>query len=181
VLRVGIFRGLAEMGPDAKAAVPALLAILREPREGDLRSEAAKALGEIGAGDKTVLAALTEALKDSGTAPGAFRGLVLLGEPPVPILLDVFRKKDDPLRANSVAAAEALGEIGAPAVPALIEALQEKDLGLRIVVCNALGRLGPQAKAAVPALTELFKKGDLPSGITLNRIDPEAAKKAGFR
>jgi HEAT repeat protein len=186
-LRLGCIRGLAEIGPDAKDAIPVLADILLkdDSGRGELLVEAGKALGEIGPSDKKVLNALNEALGNERTLPGGVRGLVLVGAPAIPLLADIVRKKDHPLRINSVAAANALGEIGPPAVPALIECLKDKDLGLRIVVCNALGQIGPQAKGAVPALLEVFKAGEntaaLAAGAAAMRIDPEAAKKAGVK
>ncbi len=180
---VGLIRALAEIGPEAKEAVPLLLEILRR-KKGDRTSwpnEAAKALGEIAAGDKKVLAALTETLKDEFTVVEALRGLVLLGPSSVPTLLDALRNKDYPYRNYVV---DSLGELGKAALPALIEAIKDNDLTVRVDVINTLGRMGADAKPAVQALIDISKK-DTTSFFAVNgalkQIDPEAWKKAGFK
>jgi HEAT repeat protein len=192
-LKTACIRGLAQIGPEAKAAVPLLVGILKDPKEHrDLRSEAAKALGEIGAGDKRVTEALVKAVKEPGVNSAACRGLTLLGPPAIPVLLGLFQNKDNwdgdrggvlSVSARSSLAADALGDMGKQAVPALLEALKDTDKVKRLSVIQALGRIGPPAKNAVPALLELIKLSNvsLEAGIALQRIDPEAAKNAGVK
>ncbi len=183
LIRQHVIRALAEIGPEARAALPTLIAIFHGKADGN-PDEAVKAMAEIGGGNKEVLAVLTAALKEDGRADAAIRSLVILGSSSVPILEEILRNKDK-LRVNSTAAANALGAIGKPGVPALIEALKDTDPGMRIVVCNALGRMGPEAKDAAPALLKLFESqnvnGFLVAGAALMRIDPAAAKKAGVK
>jgi HEAT repeat protein len=190
-VQAGCLRGLAEIGPEAKTALPTVLAILRGPRTSrELRREAAKALAEIAPDDKAVIAALAEAVKGPADDDG-LRGLVLVGPPAIPVLLDMFHNKDGwkggdlegvGISSRSRMAAESLGEIGPAAVPALVEALRDKDAQKRNAVVRALGRIGPPARAAVPVLLEVIKSdGPIPAGMALKRIDSEAANKAGVR
>ena len=55
---------LWQMGPMAKPAIPALVRALKEDEDGMVRSYAAEALRNVGKGNSTVAAALTEALGD---------------------------------------------------------------------------------------------------------------------
>ena len=140
-------KGLAEMGPEAKDAAPALLAALKNDKDLFVRRFAAKALGEVEA---------------------AVTALGKMGEPAVPPLIDALKNKSadpkkpkkGPAATDSTAfvrtkAAEALGNMGPKAksaVPALIDAL--KDPNVRTEAAIALGNIGPDAKSAVSALQD---------------------------
>jgi HEAT repeat protein len=58
---------LLQMGPIAKPAIPALVLTLKEDENANVRTWAAAALSNLGKGDKTATAALTEALKDKAS------------------------------------------------------------------------------------------------------------------
>ena len=81
------------------------------------------------------------------------------------------------------AAAIVLIGLGSKAVPALKDALNNKSGLTRYWAINALGEIGPQAKDAVPALIEQLKDDNeqrrTSAGFALEKIDPDAAKKAG--
>lgn len=96
---------LARIGPDAKAAVPALTEALKN-RDPDLREEAAKALGHIGPDAKTAVPVLIRALKD----------------------------KVDGVRRDAVVALGCIGPDAKAAVPELAEALKDEDgcMGRRV-------------------------------------------------
>jgi WD40 repeat protein len=85
-----------------------------------------------------------------------------------------------------VQALVAMGKEAKPAVPALVAAFRNKDLDEFIweKCALALGNVGSEAKEAVPALLDALKAKSKGlrgmAGRTLARIDPEAAKKAGF-
>ncbi len=118
---------LGNIGPAARAAVPALVRVLTREHDGDdvLRGAAAYALGEIG--------------------PSA-------GEA-VPALLDLMREKEAALR---VAAPYALGRVGPaakPAVAPLLHGLKDGDPWFRVRCAEALWRIDRRADAAVPVLT----------------------------
>ena len=114
---------LANLGPDAKEAIPALTAALKGDKEAKVRAYAAFALKKMGAEAKEAVPALTDALKD----------------------------KDEEVRSVAADALGQLGADAKSAVPALAEALKDPDSGPH--AAQALGRIGPDAKDALPALT----------------------------
>jgi HEAT repeat protein len=123
-----------------------------------VRREAAFALGEIGMGAKGAVPALGGALKDP----------------------DVRVRRS---------AADALGEIGVAAkagVPALIDALKDVRNPPDVLgaAAWALGEMGPEARSAVPALIDALKGSNdrlrKEAAAALQKIDPEAARKAGL-
>ena len=125
---------LGHLGPDAKAAVPALIKTLRA--EGDTyrqwevaetRQAAAIALGHIGPAAESAVPALIEALQDKSN------GAIFLRP----------------------AAATALGEIGQPVeqvVPTLTGVLRGRTISDPEIepAVRALGRIGPGSEAAIP-------------------------------
>ena len=147
----GAAQALASIGPDARSAVPALLAALKPRKEvahaDVIRAGARLALARIGT---SAVHALIEALKDKGEGVAPLAG-------------------------------EALGWILPPpkeAVPALRAALKN-DRAHAAVYAHALGQLGPLARAAVPDLIELLANAAVrpEAAVALVRIDPEQAEK----
>jgi len=158
--RAAAFALSTEIGPEGKAAVPALIEALKD-EDKDVRSCAAQALGDIGPEARSAGPALVEALKDKDPAVSfnAVQALSSIGpqaKAVVPALIEAL--KDPATRAS---AADVLGNIGPEAkaaVPALLDALKDKDANTRASAAFALGSIGPEAKAAVPALTEALKE-----------------------
>jgi HEAT repeat protein len=132
---------LVQMGQDGrKAALPALQAELRDPRQPARRLQAIRLLQQLGAdGEKTLLPALAEMLS-SGDAG--------LREQALPILARM-----DPRGLSA-------------AVPGLIDALtdyvypRQREVRIRVQVAELLGRIGPAARAAVPAMTDILEETD---------------------
>jgi HEAT repeat protein len=163
---------LGNMGPSARAAIPALLKSLNDPDQG-LSAVSCYALVKIDPQDKRIVPSLVEVLK--GQSPGsradAASALGRIGpqaKAAVSALLEALKAKDerDPERAQSLreAAAYALGRIDwqtEETVPALAEALKapDRDGSLRRTIVRALTQLGPKAKRAIPALIDLIESG----------------------
>jgi len=146
---------LAESGPQAVDAVPALLQALKnEERDWALRQAASDALGAIGS---EAVPALIEALADEDeqvrrAAAGALRDMGPQAGDAIPALIQTLRDKD-----VSMDAASALGEIGPQAIPALVEAVDDRDAQVRRGAILALGFIGPEAKEAAPLIIQALE------------------------
>ncbi len=156
---------LGKIGPKG---VPALAEGLKDKEIVNVRLWAAWGLRRNGADAKAAIPQLVQALKDEC-------GLV------------------------QIEAAKTLWEISEhkATVPALIELLKHKDPNIREGAAKALGSIGPKAKAAVPALEKAlkdmgraeevkpdgsleFRTVNIAARKALEKIDPEAVKKAGI-
>jgi HEAT repeat protein len=104
----------------------------RENRDGDVRCEWARELGELGAKAKRCVDELAAALRD-----------------------DVPK-----VRRTAAEALGCIGPPAAAAVPALMELLRDPVPFVRADAAAALGKLGRAAKAAVPVLTEMLADPD---------------------
>ncbi len=155
-------RKLAEIGPAAAPAIPALIAALKD-EDWDVRSSAARALGNIGPAAASAVPSLIAALKDENRNvwDKAVDALGNIGPAAVPALIAALKDKDSDVRSS---AARALGQIGpaaASAVPSLIAALKDKNSNVRYFAAGALGNIGPAAASAVPSLIAALKDKDL--------------------
>lgn len=163
--------GLSQMGPAAAAAVPALVARLRDrtpPGTGgysdrlDIFHRAIlEAIGDIGPAAKDARGAVSEALG----APNAF------------------------VRASAAVTLWKITGDAEPGVTALVGVLNDpgdapNDIDRRWAM-DGLGRMGPAAKATVPALRKQFKGPDemvrQDAAAALKKIDPETATKDGVK
>jgi HEAT repeat protein len=159
---------LGDIGPDAKTAVPGLIALMRKKSGSNLASVIIPdALGKIG---KPVVAPLVAVLDGDDlreanlVTESAMRALAKMGanaKSAIPSILRVLKGGGFLLR---IEAASSLGKI-APGtgvkevVPALTAALQDKNEFVRKEAAMALGNMGPSAKEAVPALIDLLSEG----------------------
>jgi HEAT repeat protein len=124
---VGACDVLAAIGPDAKAAVPTLVTLLKS--EGPMVAwHAARALGEIGASPDIVIPALQKGLTSEVPENRAVSA-VAIGS----------------FGANAKASVEAIGALW-----------KDKDPNVRIAACRALGEIGPAAASAVPQLNKVL-------------------------
>jgi HEAT repeat protein len=174
---------LANIGPDARAAVPALIAALKPRKDvanqDAFRAGAPLALARIGT---PAVSDLIEALKDKreGVAPLAGGALGWILPPPkkaVPALREAL--KND--RANAAIYAHALGQLGSlarPAVPDLTDLLT--DSAVRSVV--ALAMVGIDADQASKVVALLLKDAQATDEkqrqaaiLALARLGPAAA------
>ncbi|MDD3906313.1 MAG: HEAT repeat domain-containing protein [Candidatus Omnitrophica bacterium] len=170
---------LSEMGPPAKAAVPALAKALRD-HDADVRHGAATALTNKGPAAISVLA---EALED--TDAGVRREVAIalgnIGAPAkvaVPTLVKTLRDPYSYVRREAVIALGKIGPSAKAAIPVLAEALRHHDINVRREAVIALGEMGPPAEAAVPALTKALEDPDedvsRKAVIALGKMGPSA-------
>jgi HEAT repeat protein len=142
------------LGPEAKEAVSALIAVLDDPRE-DVLEGAIRSLQAIG----------------PDAAPAA---------PTLALKLGDRRFFYNSGLSGSHLAVDALAAIGPSAVPALIEALGSHSEEARGWAAVTLGRIGPAAQNAVPVLDRLVKKQGALEGTlavqALGKIGPAAAE-----
>jgi HEAT repeat protein len=190
-LRRQAAKAIGEMGPAAKAAVPALAEALKD-KDRFVRRIAAQSLGKIGpeAGSPAATA-LGKALKDEETevVEAAADALSKMGSAGIEPLIAGLKDKDP---FTKRVAARALGQMGSaakPAVPALLALFKEpqpkmsakskvKEIDVRKVVAESLGKIGPDAREAVPALKEALE-GKTIRDRELREMINEALKRIG--
>jgi HEAT repeat protein len=147
---------LAEAGPNAAAAIPALTEALAD-RDPSVRSHAAEALGTVGPNDPRAVIALTAQL-GTADALAAAKGLAKCGAAALPAtgaLVKLLKSPDAEVRWNAV---KTLGKIrAADALEPLMEALADSNDLVREHAAESLGDLGPAAAPAVGRLTETLK------------------------
>lgn len=169
---------LGRIGPDARAAVPALFKLLKDG--GSLEGTAAAALRGIG---KPAVPALVEGLQHGGLRLVCIETLGSIGAAPakaVAVMMESLSAREDRLRRQSAFALGQLGEAAKPAVPALIKVLTTADngAGLRGLAAQALGEIGPGGAAAVTSLRAALKDADPfvrhRAAYALGRIGPKA-------
>jgi HEAT repeat protein len=159
-VRVAAVDAVRSIGPEVntKTTIPALIDVLKNDKNEEVRRLAAKALGREGLEPKTVVPALTDALKDgdAGVRKYAVFGLKIHGKDAksaVPAVIDVL--KNDKNEEVRCIAADTLGKVGADAeatVSALAAAVKAGgEAGIH--AAKALTVIGPDAKAAIPELT----------------------------
>jgi HEAT repeat protein len=134
---------LGKFGAEGRAAVPALVDLVKDPRTSDLvRREAVEALGQIGPEARAAVGALF-ALLDRPDSDDPFIPIGSLpGDEQYDSDNDEQRLGDQflPLRSKAVIA---LGWIGPAALPELLRALDHPQSHRRQTIGQALGRMQP--------------------------------------
>jgi hypothetical protein len=162
---------LAELGPAASEAGPALTAVLKTqhprklaPDNGNIRLHVAGALARINPKDDFARQVLRDCTKDSNTVVriGAFSYLVLIDPAgngaDLEALVRIWRT-DNLERENAANGLKKLGPLAAKAVPVLVEEVGGKNNELRRSAVEVLGRLGATARPALAALRALDQPG----------------------
>lgn len=190
LLRSGLVPGrpappaVARAEQDPRGAVPALVALLRDPAE-LVRMAAARALGRRGAEARAAVEPLFAALADprAGVRAEAARALAALGlqaEADLPSLVAALDSGDAYVRSFAAWSLGNMGEAARAAVPALARALSRDEGYGRGGAAAALARMGPAAAEAVPALVRGLQDADgerrWKAARTLGRIGPLAAE-----
>ena len=188
-VRAEAAEALAEIGPDAKAARPLLVALLKDTTrvdpstDQDVRASAKRALANIDVQFAVVSASEGLTDKDEANRDGALGVLLNIGPDALPKLLDVWGSKgsDRELRkkvsetvylilsdldkhnAFEVEMDRPTRKIGSALdsyVPVLIRSLSEEDPALRLNAVVVLKHIGPGAKSAVTSLVARLKDSD---------------------
>lgn len=150
----------------ASAAIPALIAALKDADPGVRRASASN-FYLLGPPAKVSISALIGALKDqdSGVRLGAATFFVTLGHKfgpevkmAVPALVSALQ---DPLvRETAFQALASIGPEAESAIPALSDKLRDQEPWVRSDAATVLASIGPDAKAAVPALISALRDPD---------------------
>jgi HEAT repeat protein len=157
--RVAAHNALVNMG---KASVPALAKVVESP-DSRARYSALLALGRIGPDAGDAILALTAALHDPDRNVRFLAVAALVKIDPtkkavadhlaeaVPILVDVLRHEQAPIRAWAASVLGVVGPGAKPAAPALATRVeQDEDARVRVSAAQALGHMG--AVEGVPTL-----------------------------
>jgi HEAT repeat protein len=182
---------LAGIGPEARAAVPALVQSLRQARSSDrLPAWAARALAAVGPEAGEAIPELTRIVRrqDRPTCSAAALALARMGpgaKGAVPALENLARN-----RGSRVAAAVALwkldGQVQRPLHIALMTLKgPEEPREERLLAVTLLKEMGPEAKPAVEALAAACDDHDpevrRAAAEALQRVDAAAAAQAEKR
>jgi HEAT repeat protein len=157
--RVQAINALMRAGPEARPAVPALLAVFGEKDASLLPPLAAAALSRVGP-DAGPDLRKGLASKSAAERAGAALTLGLIGPPAAAAAGDLAGALKDDDAAVRQAAAQALGRLGPAARsagPALEAALADRDAGARVEAAWALWRVRGEARG-VAALTAALKE-----------------------
>ncbi len=156
---------LAELGPSARDAVPALVRILRDKNEPEkVRKTAGLALGEIGTPAKDAAAELTAALADPQCrearlyAANALGRIALSDRDVVAALVKALKDDPDPDVRSQVATvlSGVRGTLRDLVFPALVSALRDGDRAVRVAVGLGLIRQGPVPPGDAPVIRGLL-------------------------
>jgi HEAT repeat protein len=157
---------LAEMGPKAQAAVPALAKLLTD-EDPEVRMQAVITLGEIGPGAKTSLAEILKALADDhgGVRYGAAYALAKIGAvESLPALAKAAADKDPFLQVLAPWAAAKIKpsdeKLVQTAVERLVAGLKSSDANVRRASARGLFELGADKQAVAPALAAALDDPD---------------------
>lgn len=182
--RVGAAKELAELGPKAKAAIPALCEALQY-KDGWVRGKCAEALAYMGPDAAAAVGPLTGMLTDRSwdARVKAATALGWIGSAAKPSAagLATMLAADKDADARS-AAAWALGRVGAEpsaALPALKAALADGSKFVRVYAADSLLRIeptGPSADAAREVLAALAGDADPQVRAEVARVRAEAGR-----
>lgn len=154
------FRGdaiaaMAELGGDAKPAIPVLLEMLKE-KDSRIRVVSADALGRIGEASKEVVAALEAMLDDpkEKAAIAAADSLSMLGQ--LDALAAATQSKSTKVRANAITGLASIDSLDGKRVEIVLGCVDDKAWEIRLQVAAALSHAKIEKSDRVKAaLTKL--------------------------
>jgi HEAT repeat protein len=185
-VRSAAAEALGRVGPGAKDAAPALLALLDGDEPAFVQSAACEALGLVEPADKDAIVAVLKKKLDHPdplTRVHAALALYLVGGDKAGEK-EADRALGYRTYAVRITAAEVLWRVKQDdrAVPLLVRTLEESNLdgtgsdNERYMAARALSRIGPAAKPALPELTKLLRHPDPALAATaadaIKKIDP---------
>src|ERR1700722_1326168 len=189
--------GLAALGPDAKPALPSLIARLNDKQEdGRLRYFAIFTIGRLGPVAQDTLPSVINCLNDRDFSIHSY-AIHTLGyihedaEHVIPLLVDIIDKNFVSRQNEMVLVYSAIPAIAkfrgeaASAVPVIVRCLDHWEIGTREAAILALGDIHAHPELAVPALIEHLKTTQTKTEderrmiytytfIALDRFGPEA-------
>lgn len=174
-LRSAAAATLGDIGPDAKAAIPALLKSLKD-KDKYVRCVSADALAGIGLKEERVLSALKETLNDPLSkvrldAADALNELDPDNPDALAALVKLLKDKDPHIRCHAVAILEQIKTANEkPIIAALVKALNDPEEDVRCKAAESLGSICEESASVVPVLVLTLKK-DTSSSVRRNAID----------
>jgi HEAT repeat protein len=159
---------LANFGPRASSAIPAMLEAIRDGADDDHsdfnRCEAVgRALAKIDP-DQGVQALVAQLQLTNRiarrNAAWALEAVKSKAAPAIPALIKSLDDPDPDVRVNAIVALREIHGEGGIVIPALIRKLNDSNEKVQWVSAIALGRFGPEAKEAVPGIRKVIKTCD---------------------
>ncbi len=150
---------MRDLGSAAEAAVPALLEMLMEEKDKNVRECAASVLMYIGAGAAPVRPQLLRIFKDPQEDRDIRRmvagAIAEMGTDSLPTLCECLKDPDPFVRAEAANGFYRMGLSALNSASALIEALEDEDSAVRGCAKSALGEMG---EATLPLLRESLRR-----------------------
>ncbi len=173
---VKTIKALEDKGQAARPAVPALLALLKEPDPSKTVHPAVYRAAERIGLDEALVPSLLADLKspEKETAERGARLLGIVGEPAVGPLLKTLNDPVPAIRLRGAVGLFHLRNIPQKALTPLVERLQDGDEGVQAAAAAVLGKMGRQAAPAVPGLIKALEAKSLMAAHALGRIGPAA-------
>jgi HEAT repeat protein len=172
---------LGNIGPDAKEAVPDLVAALDVNDDPDFRREVLFTLGRIGPASAPAVEKIMEILKTAtnervlAAACFALGAMGTSGSKAAPALVEMYNDGTDFQKMLAIWALlkvrPGFDSVVSRAIPMMIAGLSHQRVDVRVEAARALGGIGPKAADAIPAL----KKAELSDD---NQAVRDAAKEA---
>jgi hypothetical protein len=182
-------QGFQALGTNAHAAVPALIEVANGHTAGK-RTDAILSLGYIGPPAETAVPTLLHLTSDTNyyVRMVSFVSLGRIHARPevvVPMLLQGLQDTNQRVQLCASVAFADYGPNAMSAVPQLVQSLRATPAATNdLPFVQALGFIGPAAKESIPFLLPLTTNADAQiysgSRRAIQRIDPEAAAKAGI-